>query len=59
MIHHSSFKTSCSVKADTVVEYTINYVVFEVLSAVVMKISIVWDITPCSPSKGKIVPVLK
>jgi hypothetical protein len=30
----------------------IEYLEFEVLLAVVMKISILWDITPCSPLKS-------
>jgi hypothetical protein len=31
--------------------YRANLVVFEVLTAVVMKSTILWDITPCSPLK--------
>jgi hypothetical protein len=52
MIHHSLNKISCSLKADTAVECTINYVEFKVLAAVVMKSNTFWDITPCSPLKG-------
>jgi hypothetical protein len=41
----------------TVLKYyykvTFNYVGFEVLTAVVMKNSVFWDITPCSPLKVK------
>jgi hypothetical protein len=31
---------------------TVSSVGFEFLTAVVMKSSVIWDITPCSPSKG-------
>jgi hypothetical protein len=31
----------------------LGYIKFEVLTAVVMKMSVFWDITPCSPLKVK------
>jgi hypothetical protein len=45
---HNSCIYSCKLK------YVLDHIGFEVLTAVVMKSCIFWDVTPCSPSEARI-----